>query len=63
MTGDTEKGISISVIKRFLPLKSNLAIAHEAATPNTKLSGTATPAASKVSLMADQVSGSAIALK
>ena len=35
MTGDTEKGRSISVIRKALPLNSNLAIAQAAATPKT----------------------------
>ena len=57
ITGDTLKGKSIKVIRRFLPRKSNLAMHQAAATPNTTLSGTAMAQASKVSLMADQVSG------
>jgi hypothetical protein len=36
---------------------SNLAIAHEAATPNTRFSGTAISATSRVSLIADRASG------
>ena len=39
--GDTENGRSISVISTLLPRNSNLAIAHAAATPNTRFSGTA----------------------
>ena len=38
--------------QQFLPRKSNLAIAQAAATPKTQFSGTAMPAAMKVSLMA-----------
>src|SRR5580704_6169440 len=41
MTGDTANGRSISVINVLLPRNSNLAIAHAAATPNTRLHGTA----------------------
>ena len=39
-TGDTENGRSISVISRFLPRKSNLAMDQAAATPKTVFSGT-----------------------
>ena len=39
--GETEKGISIKLVNKLLPVNSNLAITQEAATPNTKLSGTA----------------------
>ena len=35
MTGDTDTGRSISVTSKFLPRKSNLVIAHDAATPKT----------------------------
>ena len=59
MTGDTENGRSISVVRKALPLNSNLAIAQAAATPKTRLSGTAMAATSKVSQIADSVSGSA----
>ena len=45
----------------LLPRKSNLAMAQAAATPNTRFSGTAMPAAISVSLMADSASGSMMA--
>jgi hypothetical protein len=45
----------MSVMSTVLPRKSNLAIAHAAATPKTQFSGTAMPAAMKVSLMAARV--------
>src|SRR5688572_11494021 len=35
MTGDTENGRSINVVRKALPLNSNLAIAHAATTPKT----------------------------
>ena len=54
ITGDTENGRSISVISTLLPRKSNLAIAQAAATPNTRLSGTAIAAVSSVSRIADE---------
>ncbi|MNT12535.1 hypothetical protein D3C72_1474660 [compost metagenome] len=57
-TGDTENGRSTSEVSSALPLNSNLAMAQAAATPNTRFSGTAISAVSKVSLMADQASGS-----
>ena len=41
ITGETANGRSISVISRLLPRKSNLAMAQAAATPKTRLSGTA----------------------
>ena len=58
MTGEIEKGRSISVSSRFLPLNSNLAMAQEAARPTTALNGTAMAATSRVSRMAASVSGS-----
>ena len=58
MTGETENGRSISVIRKALPLNSNLAIAQAAATPKTRLSGTAIAATSSVRRIADGVSGS-----
>ena len=61
MTGDTEKGRSISVVRNALPLNSNLAIAHAAATPKIRFSGTEIAATSSVSRIADCVSGSASA--
>ena len=63
MTGETENGRSISVIRKALPLNSNLAIAQAAATPNTRLSGTAMAATSSVSRIADQRVGIARALE
>src|SRR4051794_19811126 len=60
-TGDTEKGRSISVVSTLLPRKSNLAMAHAAATPKNKFAGTAITAASSVSRIADHASGSVIA--
>ena len=53
----------MDVISTCLPRKSNFAIAHAAATPNTMLSGTATAAASKVSRIAASASGSLTAAK
>ena len=44
ITGETPKGRSIRVMSAFLPGKSNFAIAQAAATPKTRLSGTATAA-------------------
>ena len=63
MTGETEKGRSISELSRLLPANSNLAIAQEAASPNTTLAGTAMAATSRVSSMAETASGSVIAAK
>ena len=57
-TGEIEKGRSTSEISRLLPKNSNLPIAHAAATPNTRLQGTAMSAASKVSRIDESVSGS-----
>ncbi len=50
ITGETANGRSISVVSRFLPRKSNCAIAHDAARPKTMLSGTAIAAVSSVKL-------------
>ena len=61
MTGDTANGKSMRVIKVLLPRNSNLAIAQAAATPNTRLRGTAIAATSSVSLTAAQAIGSEIA--
>ena len=61
MTGDTANGRSISVVSRFLPRKSNLAIAQPAQTPNTRFNGTAIAAASSVSFSAAIASGCVIA--
>ena len=57
MTGETENGKSMMVVRIDLPGKLNLATDQAAATPNTTLSGTAMAAVSKVSLTADKVSG------
>src|SRR5512140_997908 len=62
-TGLTANGKSISVMSRLLPLNSNLAMAQDAAMPNSRLAGTAMAAAMKVSLIADQASGSFSAAK
>ena len=51
-TGETEKGRSISVIRKALPRKSNLVIAQAAAIPKTALSGTAMAATISVSRIA-----------
>ncbi|SSS04426.1 Uncharacterised protein [Acinetobacter baumannii] len=58
MTGETEKGISIMVVKTALPLNWNLETAHAAATPKITLIGTAIAAVNSVSFTADNVSGS-----
>ena len=63
MTGLTENGRSISVIRKVLPRNSNFAIAQAATTPNTKLRPTEIAATSSVSLIADSASGSASAEK
>ena len=57
MTGETENGISIMVVKIDLPRKLNLATDHAAATPNTTFKGTAMAAVNKVNFTADKVSG------
>ncbi len=61
MTGETEKGRSISVVRKALPLNSNLAIAQAAEMPKTRLSGTEIAATSSVRRIAERVSGSASA--
>jgi hypothetical protein len=58
MTGETENGRSISVVRNALPLNSNLAIAQAAATPKTRFRGTAMAATASVSRIAASVSGS-----
>ena len=63
MTGLTENGRSISVIRKVLPVKSNLAMAQAAITPNTRLRVTEIAAISSVSRIADSASGSASAVK
>ncbi len=57
-TGEIENGRSIRVIRKALPRNSNLAMHQAAATPNTRFTGTAISAVIRVSLMADQASGS-----
>ena len=61
ITGETAIGRSMSVISRCFPGNSNFAIAQAAAMPKARLSGTAMPAVMRVSLIADRVSGSAMA--
>jgi len=63
MIGEMVNGRSMSVSSRVLPKKSNFAIAHEAASPNSVLSGTLTAAAISVSLIAARVAGSVMARK
>ena len=58
MTGDTAKGRSISVVRALFPGKSNFAMHHAAATPKTRLSGTAIAAVSSVSFRAERAIGS-----
>ena len=57
MTGDTENGRSIKVIRNCLPRKSCLAMAQAAAMPKTTFSGTAMAAASSVRRIEDSASG------
>ena len=61
ITGDTANGRSISVISRFRPGKTNLEMHQAAATPNTRLIGTAIEAIRSVSRAALNASGSEIA--
>src|SRR3569623_1047794 len=63
ITGDTEKGMSISVVRNDLPQNSYLATAQAAQTPNTRLSGTAIAATSSVSRIAAAPAGSVKAAK
>src|SRR5207237_7429925 len=63
ITGLTENGRSISVIRKVLPEKSNFAMAQAAITPNIRLSVTEITATSSVSQIADSASGSASAAK
>ena len=60
-TGDTENGRSISVIRNCLPRNWNLVMAQAAATPNTRFTGSAMAATSKVRRIAAQASGSTMA--
>ena len=61
ITGDTANGRSMSVIRTCFPGNSNFEMHHAAATPNTRLIGTAIDAISSVSLAALRASGSLIA--
>src|ERR1700734_368589 len=61
MTGETEKGTSIRVVRKLLPAKSNFEIAHAAAMPKITFNGTAIAATSNVSRIADSASGSSSA--
>src|SRR6187549_1351038 len=63
MTGETAKGRSMSVVSRLLPRKLYLAMSHDAATPKTRLAGTAIAAVTSVSLIALRASGSVNAAK
>ncbi len=63
ITGDTAKGRSISVTRRFLPGNSKRAIAQAAATPKTAFAGTEIPATIRVSLIACSATGSLIAFQ
>ena len=58
ITGETANGRSMSVTSRFRPGKVNLLMHQAAATPNTRLIGTATAATSNVSRAALRASGS-----
>src|SRR5215203_6160185 len=58
MTGETANGRSISVIRTFFPTKLNFAIAHAAASPKTRFSGTVIAAASRVRLIDASAAGS-----
>jgi len=58
MTGDTEKGRSIRVMRAFLPRNRNLVIAHAAQTPKMVLRGTAISAVVSVRRSAARASGS-----
>ena len=53
----------MSVIRKLLPLNSNLAIAQAAATPKTRLAGTEIAATSSVSRIAASASLSPSAAK
>src|SRR5450631_170311 len=58
MTGLTENGRSISVVRKVLPANSNLAMAQAAIRPNTRLIETDIAATTRVSRIADSASGS-----
>src|SRR3954462_9086606 len=63
MTGLTENGKSISVIRKVLPENSNFEIAQAATRPKTRLTPTEIAATNSVNLIADSASGSASAAK
>ena len=63
MTGETEKGSSISVVSMRFPAKSHFAMAQAAATPPNVFTGTEIAATSSVRRMAARESGSLIALQ
>ena len=54
MTGETEKGISMRVVNRCLPRKSNFEMAQAAQRPKTVLTMTAMTVAIKVRRRADK---------
>src|SRR5262245_56960719 len=58
MTGETLKGTSMSVVRRCLPRNSNFAIAHAAASPKIRFSGTAIAAVVSVRRIACRETGS-----
>src|SRR4029077_2591449 len=58
ITGETEKGRSINVMRKLLPGNWNFAMAQAAAIPKIRFSGTAMAAAVKVSQIAAAASGS-----
>ena len=62
-TGEIEKGRSISVTRNALPRKLYFAMHHAAATPKTRLSGTAMAATISVRRIAACEPGSAKAEK
>src|SRR5690606_29860004 len=63
MTGETEKGRSIRVMRKDFPLNSNFAIAHEATRPKTRLAGTEIAATKSVRRMEASASGSTSAAR
>ena len=63
MTGETEKGRSMSVISKFLPGNLNFAMAQAADRPKMRLRGTLTAAVIRVRRIAARASGSVIAAR
>ncbi len=63
MTGDTVNGRSMKVVRRLLPVKSNLAMHHAAVTPKTVLSTIDATAVISVRRIAASASGSVMAAK